>query len=312
MMMPNDTTQPRVMTAGLLWLLLSWSATPAVGMDNPVRAAALLLPLERVPESIGTYVFYVHLGRPAFDRAAHVTIKLQPLSAVPGEDYVPLQTMAFFAPGQILAPVPVAIIDNDAIDGDRSFRIQLADPSPWLAITHPHGVVTLMDDDEPKEATCRFDGVQIYEDGRYPFSGSATIDDQREQLLLVPERGSRLTVDIADLGIGERTGTFNTGANDGRYRVEVEVQINADPAGVAAWQEMDGRERMASATGLPDRLARRRLKGELRAKWSGSSGSGAREILAEFDAGNGPYHCEGGLEAQQNAVDAIRQMLRDN
>src|SRR3546814_2088974 len=80
------------------------------------------------------------------------------------------------------------------------------------------------------------------------------------------------------------------------------------------WDEMTLREQIDSGVGFPERLAMRRLRGEFRATRTQAPGccvGYAQTITGTFDAGNGPYHCEGGVEMMEKAYETMMDMFND-
>src|SRR3546814_8797406 len=74
------------------------------------------------------------------------------------------------------------------------------------------------------------------------------------------------------------------------------------------------REQIDSGVGFPERLAMRRLRGEFRATRTQAPGccvGYAQTITGTFDAGNGPYHCEGGVEMMEKAYETMMDMFND-
>ncbi len=157
--------------------------------------------------------------------------------------------------------------------------------------------------------------------------GIATIDDPRHQLALSFEdeqgqRGSHLfTVDISSLAIGgaaqqvSTRGEFGyTSPEKGPYDVQLNISENADPGDLDGWNEMTLREQANSGVGFPERLAMRRLRGEFRAtrlQTPDCCVGYAQTISGTFDAGNGPYHCEGGLEMMEDAYKKMKDLFND-
>lgn len=164
------------------------------------------------------------------------------------------------------------------------------------------------------------------------LEGKATISDNFQKLALVTkdsESGSAdslFVVDIAPLGIGGPPGPASTRGDVGYqisssnpYSVELNIEENADPGNVASWSDMTVQEQLESGLGYPNRLAMRRLRGEFSAKPTKTPEccvSYIKSIHAVFDAGNGPYHCEGGLEMQKKAwekgMKKVMKMLGDD
>src|SRR3546814_3320239 len=72
------------------------------------------------------------------------------------------------------------------------------------------------------------------------------------------------------------------------------------------------REQLDSGLGVPNRLAMRRLRGEFRATRIQAPEccvGYAQTITGTFDAGNSPYHCEGGADMLEKAYETMMDML---
>lgn len=157
--------------------------------------------------------------------------------------------------------------------------------------------------------------------------GIATIDDSRHHLALSFDdkhghAGSGLfTVDIAPLPIGGPEGGMSTrgefgytSPETGPYKVHLDIEENADPGDVDGWEEMTMREQLDSGVGYPNRLAMRRLQGKFRAtriQTPDCCVGYAQTISGTFDAGNGPYQCEGGIEAAEKAYEKMKDLFND-
>src|SRR3546814_14865107 len=88
----------------------------------------------------------------------------------------------------------------------------------------------------------------------------------------------------------------------GPYKVQLDIKENSDPGDLDGLDEMTLREQLDSGLGVPNRLAMRRLRGEFRATRIQAPEccvGYAQTLTGTFDAGNGPYHCEGGVEMME-------------
>ncbi len=157
--------------------------------------------------------------------------------------------------------------------------------------------------------------------------GVATIHDSQHHLALSFEdeqghMGSRLfTIDISPLAIGgpakqvSTRGEFgDTSPEAGPYKVELGIEENADPGDVDGWDGITLREAANSGLGFPERLALRRLRGEFRATRIQAPEccvGYAQTISGTFDAGNGPYQCEGGVEMMEDAYKKMEDVFND-
>lgn len=157
--------------------------------------------------------------------------------------------------------------------------------------------------------------------------GVATISDRHDVLALSTRDsekgpGTRLfVIDISPLGIGGPSGQVSTRSDvgfgspvEGDYDVQLNIADNADPGDLAGWDEMTVAEQIDSGVGYPNRLAMRRLRGKFRATRMGAPEccvGYVQTISGTFDAGNGPYHCEGGLEAMKKGYEIMRDMFNE-
>src|SRR3546814_19335980 len=74
------------------------------------------------------------------------------------------------------------------------------------------------------------------------------------------------------------------------------------------------REQLDSGLGVPNRLAMRRLRGEFRVTRIQAPEccvGYAQTITGTFDAGNGPFHCEGGVEMMEKAYETLIDIFNE-
>lgn len=157
--------------------------------------------------------------------------------------------------------------------------------------------------------------------------GVATISDRHHVLAFSTEddedgKSRRLfEIDISPLEIGGPPGVANTRGDvgygspvEGDYNVQLNIDQNSDPGDLANWDEMTLKEQIDSGIGYPNRLAMRRLQGTFRAtviETPDCCVGYLQTMRGTFDAGNGPYHCEGGLEAMKNGYEKMRKLINE-
>ena len=95
--------------------------------------------------------------------------------ALPGRDYHPLSITLVFGPGETSKPVTIPIINNNAFDGRRQFKVALKAQSFPLTVG-PNLVETIIDDEAISEVS-GLTGLQstVNSDGTRNFSGSLTV-----------------------------------------------------------------------------------------------------------------------------------------
>jgi hypothetical protein len=76
-----------------------------------------------------------------------------PSGAKAGEDYVGVDGVLTFAPGETTKDVEITILDDDAVEEDEKFHLLIYEPSEASAKVDNGGVaeITIVDDDEPGE-----------------------------------------------------------------------------------------------------------------------------------------------------------------
>lgn len=156
-------------------------------------------------------------------------------------------------------------------------------------------------------------------------TGTAKISDLHQVLVFATEdsekgAGDRLfEIDISPLAIGGPPGAVTTrgvpGFGDsanGPHDVRLDITENADPGDVAGWPEMTLREQIDSGVGYPERLAMRRLRGDFEATIRSTPDCCVgyiQTLSGTFDAGDGVYHCEGGLEMMKEGYEIMKDMF---
>lgn len=221
--------------------------------------------------------------------------------------------------------VRIANVATSAIDSGN--RMYLLDASLTPTSGERECTLSATIDIEPIEPYLYFmgDGEKLPIKRTESVEGTATIDDLRHHLTFhyddtVGHAGSGMfTVDIAALPVGgpeqilSTRGTFGyTSPEKGPYNVQLVIENNADPGEVDEWEDMTWQEQLDSRLGYPNRLAMRRLRGRFRATRIDAPDccvGYAQTLIGTFDAGNGPYHCEGGLEAMESATEKMIEMF---
>jgi hypothetical protein len=83
-------------------------------------------------------------------------------SAVAGRDFTPVAGTLTFNPGETVHYVTIAILDNSTYDGNRTFFLDLSNPTGGATLaTYPLGDVDLYDDEPPPSAS--IDDIRLYE-----------------------------------------------------------------------------------------------------------------------------------------------------
>jgi beta-glucanase (GH16 family) len=80
-------------------------------------------------------------------------------------DYVPVSGTLTFDPGDLTQTIAVETIDNDDLDGDRTFTVQLSDPVNAELGTWSVATVTIQDDEVPDYSGAKTVIVDDFEDG---------------------------------------------------------------------------------------------------------------------------------------------------
>jgi len=83
---------------------------------------------------------------PASSSTASVRLTTNSGSATPGSDFVGLNEVLTFAPGQTVKEADITILDNSAVEPEESFTVRLTDAN-GAEIESPTALVTIKDDD---------------------------------------------------------------------------------------------------------------------------------------------------------------------
>jgi uncharacterized delta-60 repeat protein len=105
-------------------------------------------------------------------------------TAVAGVDYDNVRLTVTFAPLETEKRVEVPLIDNSRVDGNRTVRLTLHDPSSGVVLYHAAAILTIQDNETPLLVDSSFDpglgfdgpiaGMALQTDGRIVIGGSFT------------------------------------------------------------------------------------------------------------------------------------------
>lgn len=80
---------------------------------------------------------------------AEVGYRTTNITAVGGVHYLPVNGILHYEPGEVMKSFNVPILQNNTVEGDKTFAVALSDPSPGLQIIPPGMATVVVTDDDP-------------------------------------------------------------------------------------------------------------------------------------------------------------------
>src|SRR5207249_4004001 len=122
-----------------------------------------------------TRTLHMTVSRPRRDTVARtVKYRLVPVTAVPGDDFVPAADTLTFAPGEVEKSVDVQIYTDKKEEPTEYLEFLLEQPGPGATIFRDRATITIVDDDAPKpyqimaSTTMTINGQKVEELGEGP------------------------------------------------------------------------------------------------------------------------------------------------
>jgi len=118
-------------------------------LQDPLQPGSLAFEAEAlaVSEAIGALPLVIS-REGGGDGAVSVGLRTLPETALAGEDFLAIDTIVDFSPGQLSATVPLTVLDDFVVEPEESLQVELFDPAGGAALGPPAQItLRLLNDD---------------------------------------------------------------------------------------------------------------------------------------------------------------------